>query len=99
MSATSINPAWKAVVYTEGKTPCGMSEGIPEVLPELYDTAEAAQAAALAAMAERPELYCSHVRLAVKPNPAPSHAQQAQAAIKDEARKSSPRPKEPPCTR
>ncbi len=38
-------------------------------------------------------------RKQMQPNPAPSHAQQAQAAIKDEARKSSPRPKEPPCTR
>lgn len=61
-TTTSTNTAWKAIVYTEGRTPCGMSEGIPETLPGLYATAEQAQAAALAAMAARPELYCSTVR-------------------------------------
>ena len=35
----------------------------------------------------------------LQPNQPQTHAQQAQAAIKDEARKSSPRPKEPLCTR
>ena len=34
-----------------------------------------------------------------QPNQPQTHAKQAQAAIKDEARKSSPRPKEPLCTR
>ncbi len=60
MSTTKV--MWKAIVYTEGRTPCGISEGIPEVLPELYATAEQAQAATVAAMDARPELYSSAVR-------------------------------------
>ncbi len=59
----ATNTAWKAIVFTQGPTtPCGITSGIPETLPRLYASAEQAQAAALAAMAARPELYCSTVR-------------------------------------
>ena len=62
MSKTT-STAWRAVVYTEGRTPCGTSsEGIPEVLPGLYATAQQAKAAAMAALVCRPELYSCAAR-------------------------------------
>lgn len=42
----TTNNAWQAIVFTEGRTTCGMSEGVPEALPGLYATAQEAQAAA-----------------------------------------------------
>lgn len=55
--------AWRAVVFVEGPpTPCGITSGIGEALPGLYDSAEQAQAAAIAAMTERPEVYSCAAR-------------------------------------
>ena len=59
MTASTV--MWKAIVFTEARTPCGISSGIPEHLPGLHCTHQEAMAAALAAMKDRPELYCCTV--------------------------------------
>lgn len=59
---TASSVMWQAIVFTEGRTTCGISSGIPEYLPGLHCTQQEAMAAALAAMKNRPELYCCSAR-------------------------------------